>query len=393
MGGSLDQIISADDHVQEHPNVWLDRLSSKRWGNRIPHIEEGPDATEYWVIDEQKYPISQSLISNDGAQKPGCWSSIPRWAYDPGARLKAMDVDGASFSVLYPSVAGIAGERFGQIRDPELRLACVQAYNDWLIEEWASISTRFIPQCIVPLPSVEAAVTEITRSVSKGHKGVLFPARPLLLHGLSGMDKRYYDPSWKTCEELDVPLCLHSGCTDETRFPPYPGFSKPVAEAFQAVTRPLSSSFALGTVLFSGILLRHPRLKLVFADCPVGWGLFFLEALDYTAKLDGLDLDSPLAEIFRRQCFIVFSYEKITSNTWKQINPENLLWSSHFPLFTSTWPNSRAHLRLKLAKISPEDRAKIVCSNSADLYSVSCPALSDRRALRERKDIGGEQAA
>jgi hypothetical protein len=25
-----------------------------------------------------------------------------------------------------------------------LELACVQAYNDWLLEEWASVSDRFI---------------------------------------------------------------------------------------------------------------------------------------------------------------------------------------------------------------------------------------------------------
>jgi uncharacterized protein len=51
---------------------------------------------------------------------------------------------------LYPTVAGVAGETFARLDDPELELACIQAYNDWLIEEWASRSPRFIPQCITP---------------------------------------------------------------------------------------------------------------------------------------------------------------------------------------------------------------------------------------------------
>ena len=67
-----------------------------------------------------------------------------------------MDAAGVDYSVLYPTVAGLAGEAFGRLRDPDLELACVQAYNDWLIEEWAAASERFIPQCIVPIWPVEA---------------------------------------------------------------------------------------------------------------------------------------------------------------------------------------------------------------------------------------------
>ena len=82
----------------------------------------------------------------------------------------AMDVDGVDYSILYPSVAGRAGETFGGIEDPALELACVQAYNDWLIEEWVGVSPRFIPQCIVPLqpgdvPSTLADISDLERDV------------------------------------------------------------------------------------------------------------------------------------------------------------------------------------------------------------------------------------
>lgn len=393
MDGLFDCIISVDDHVQEHPNVWLDRLS-QRWGDRIPHVERR-DAAEYWVIDGLKYPVCQPLTASDRppdvGPKPLRWSSVPKWTYEPKERLTMMAMDGLSYSVLYPSVAGIAGERFGQIEDPELRLACVQAYNDWLIEEWAAASPSFIPQCIVPIGSVEATVAEVGRSVAKGHKGVIFPALPVLLHGASGLDERRYDPLWEACEKLDVPLCLHSGSTDEIQFPPYAGFSKLSVEAFQAITRPLSSSFTLGTILFSGILLRHPRLKVVFADCPVGWGMFFLEALDYTARLEGLNSNLSPSEIFRRQCFFTFSHESIASTTWKQIDPSNLLWSSHFPLPTSTWPDSQRRLQLNLTQISAEDRVKITWGNAADLYNISRPETINRRSALVKNTAASQE--
>ena len=53
-----------------------------------------------------------------------------------------MEADGVDYSVLYPMV-GAGGEVFGRITDPQLELACVQAYNDWVIETWASVSDRF----------------------------------------------------------------------------------------------------------------------------------------------------------------------------------------------------------------------------------------------------------
>ena len=31
-------LISVDDHVQEHPEVWTQRMSQTQWGDRMPHI-------------------------------------------------------------------------------------------------------------------------------------------------------------------------------------------------------------------------------------------------------------------------------------------------------------------------------------------------------------------
>jgi predicted TIM-barrel fold metal-dependent hydrolase len=366
--------ISVDDHVQEHPRVWTDRLSSKKWGDRIPRLEKDSEGFESWIIDGVKYPLCDSVTP--GTLMPGragkrkSWSDIPKCVYDPKERLKAMEIDGLSYSVLYPSVAGIAGERFERVKDLELRQACVRAYNDWLVEEWGAISSSFIPQCIVPVYPVSATVAEIKRAVSIGHRGVVFPALPSLLRELPGPADAGYDAVWRTCEELDIPLCLHSGCATEIQFPAYAGFSGLLANAFQAITRPLSSSFILATALFSDILLRHPKLKVIFADCPVGWGMFSLETLDYMSRLEGATLKPAPSEIFKRQCYFVLCHESVDWRIGKQINPKNLLWASHFPLPTSTWPDSRNCVRSNLEKLPQLDRRGILWANADDLYKL-----------------------
>ena len=163
-------LIGVDEHVQEHPEVWTQRLSRARWGDRIPHIERQSDGAEHWVVDGQKLPLtgvaSVGAAMPDRAREPHSWAEVPTVAYKPAERLHAMDVDGVDYAVLYPIVAGVAGEAFARLTDAELELACVQAYNDWLSDEWASVSKRFVPQCIVPMWPIDATVKEVmTRTV------------------------------------------------------------------------------------------------------------------------------------------------------------------------------------------------------------------------------------
>src|SRR4029078_8378017 len=187
-----------------------------------------------------------------------------------GPRWRRGNADGVDAAVLYPSLAGFSGERFGAISDPDLQLACVRAYNDWLIEEWAGASARFIPQCIVPLWPIEATVKEIERAVRRGHRGVIFPVLPMLSCNLPHINGPEYDPIWATCQELDVPLCFHAGSAPKLQFPPAPNMSPQLTAAFHAVIRPASAVFDLSNLLFSRILLRFPKLKVVLAESTIG---------------------------------------------------------------------------------------------------------------------------
>ena len=60
--------ISADDHVQEHPEVWTSRMSKAKWGDRIPHLERQADGTERWVVNGQKIDLPGVALA--GAAMP-----------------------------------------------------------------------------------------------------------------------------------------------------------------------------------------------------------------------------------------------------------------------------------------------------------------------------------
>src|SRR5260370_16361337 len=89
-------------------------MSQAKWGDRLPHVAAQADGTERWVIEGQVRAASSLIatgaLSKDRGSEPQAWSQVPQSAYDPHARLAAMDADGIDFSVLYPSAAGLSVE-------------------------------------------------------------------------------------------------------------------------------------------------------------------------------------------------------------------------------------------------------------------------------------------
>ena len=284
-----------------------------------------------------------------------------------------MDADGVDYSVLYPTVAGLAGETFGKLDDPDLELACVQAYNDWLIEEWANRSSRFVPQCIVPIWPMERTVAEIKRAVAKGHKGVIYPASPMELRDVPHINEPVYDPLWAACADLGVPICFHAGASPRIQLQPSETFSPPVADAFRGIIRSVSSIAVLANFLFSRVLYRFPKLKVVFAESSLGWGAYEIEYADYQSDADGLQLEGyPLkpSELFQRQCYFTCWYDQNSLRVRRYLGAANILWATNFPLVTSSWPNSRQKIDVGFADIPEGEKRQMLWQNAAGLYGL-----------------------
>ena len=367
--------VSVDDHVLEHPEVWTSRMSRQRWGDRIPHVERQPDGNDCWVIAGHRLALPEIAVA--GAENrslhPKRWEEVPQTVCSAPERLAAMDADGVDYSVLYPTVAGLAGETFGKLDDPDLESACVQAYNDWLIEEWANRSSRFVPQCIVPIWPMERTVAEIKRAVAKGHKGVIYPASPMELRDVPHINEPVYDPLWAACADLGVPICFHAGASPRIQLQPSETFSPPVADAFRGIIRSVSSIAVLANFLFSRVLYRFPKLKVVFAESSLGWGAYEIEYADYQSDADGLQSEGyPLkpSELFQRQCYFTCWYDQNSLRVRRYLGPANILWATNFPLVTSSWPNSREKIDVGFADIPEGEKRQMLWQNAAGLYGL-----------------------
>jgi uncharacterized protein len=373
-------VISVDDHVVEPPDLWTRRMSRAKWGDRVPHVAEQPSGTERWVIDglvrESPSLAATGALSRDRGSEPQTWSEVPQSAYDPHARLAAMDSDGVDYSVLYPSAAGASGEVICAVKDLDLQAECARVYNDWIIDVWAAASPRFMPQAILPAGSIDGAVDEARRTVARGHKGVIMPAQPSQVNPATPhLYRPEWDPLWTTLEELDVPVCFHAGSAPSVMFEISPTYDAPGARAFDNVRQSAGSAALINGMVLSGILYRFPKLRPVFPGSAIDYVPFALEALDHQWERQRLAENEGFAqrpsEIFHRQCYVTTWKEKVGLRNRNYVGPDRILWESEFPRSSSTYPESVRMIENNFAEVPQPERELILWRNAARLYKLS----------------------
>ena len=153
--------IDTDTHVTEPPDTWTSRVASK-WGDAIPHLErvEGRDV---WVMGGKNAGMGPGFVTAAGfdgtfPESRKTFDDCPAASWDAKARLAHMDEDGVYAQVVYPNAGGFGSGAFLSLGEPELMLACVQAYNDFLIEWCSADPKRLIPVMAGPFWDVEAWV-------------------------------------------------------------------------------------------------------------------------------------------------------------------------------------------------------------------------------------------
>jgi predicted TIM-barrel fold metal-dependent hydrolase len=355
-------------------------MSQAKWGDQIPHVLSQADGTERWSI-EGKVRAAGSLVptaalSKDRSTEPQTWSQVPQAAYNPQARLAAMDSDHVDYSVLYPTAAGVGGEVIGAIKDLDLQIECARVYNDWVLDVWAAASPRFIPQAILPVGSIDAAVAEARRAAGRGHKGAIMPAEPSQINSAAPhLYARAWDPLWVALQELGVPVCFHAGSAPSVLFDISPTYNKVTGAAFDNVRQAAGSAAIINGMVLSGILYRFPKLEAVFPGSAIDYVPFALEALDHQwesqilAKNEGYN-ERP-SEIFHRQCYVTTWKEKVGLRNRRYIGADRILWESEFPRVTSTYPESAHLIENNFSDVPKDEREQILWRNAARLYKLA----------------------
>jgi predicted TIM-barrel fold metal-dependent hydrolase len=371
------KLLSTDDHLIEPPRLWSDRLPAKHReaGPRIVEQTRGERVApaEVWTYEGRIYPyIGLNAVAGkkpeEFGMEPTRYDEMIPGCYDPKARLRDMDLDGVWGALSFPSFPRFAGTVFIAGEDRELARLCVQAWNDFVLDEWcATAPDRLIPLVILPLWDVEACVAEIHRTAAKGAKAISFPENPVPL-GLPSFHTDHWDPVFSAAEETDMPLCLHFGTSGAA--------PKTAPEAPFAVTIALfgtNSMYATADLLFSPVFYRHPKLKVGLSEGGIGWMPYLLERIDGTWErhrfYQNVNQEVRPSELFFKHMHGCFIDDRFGVKVRHEIGVDRITWECDYPHSDSYWPKSRAYAAEMLADVPDDEVHKIVELNTRRLYN------------------------
>ncbi len=396
--GEFPWIVSVDDHVVEPAHLWQEWLPEK-FRDRGPKVERrgigemrhvGGGSYEQtfdpsgrpadcWVFEDLVYIHKRHVAAvgysrDEMTMTPMTYDEMRPGCYEPGARIEDMQLNHTEASLCFPSFPRFCGQTFTEANDKELGLACVKAYNDWMVEEWCGDSGgRLIPLCIVPLWDVELAAAEVRRNAARGCHAVTFSEIPPHL-GLPSVHSGYWDPFFEACQETDTVVNMHIGSS--SRMPA----TSPDAPVAVAASLSFNNSMAsLCDFLFSGVLVRFPTLKLAYSEGQIGWLPYVLERVDdvwreHRAWGEVADIiPEPPSSYYYRQVYGCFFRDNHGLESLERVGVDNVTFETDYPHTDTTWPNTLEVARKMMAHLPADVTNKIVRGNAIEMLSLDLP--------------------
>lgn len=389
-------IITTDSH-HGVPFELADELPEK-YRQYLPRLEEREDGT-YLVRP-------QFAIGNRGEKKPGdemmdrmtaalaagikvdasderavrqiatgnC-APFANPGYTPEERLAEMTPEGVVGEVL------IGSGGFGQmLPDPDANLAWVRLVNDWMADNYQDHLHQFAPGMALPLHDLELAAEEVARAAAMGLRPVLLPE---VIPHLPYYEDRW-EPVWEAAAACDVPVFLHltggfgrammGGLSTSTSPPGQALTSFAIASAAGMVT--------LGWFVNSGILERHPNLKIALIECNASWLAYAMQQWDHAmhsrytevaarAGVRDAELEAPPSYYVRRQVKCQFMWDPAAVSLRHEIGMDVLMWGNDYPHMEGASPDSQLWVDKLFAGVPDDEVMKIVHDNAAELLGLT----------------------
>jgi predicted TIM-barrel fold metal-dependent hydrolase len=348
-------MISADDHNLETDHLFEERLPAK-FKDRAPKLWRDPE-TRIVHVEIGGKSFDPPGIGTIGHECPGFW--------DVGERLKAMDSERIYGSVLYHGQLQSLNAILGS--DPELYFACMEVYNEWLIDFLKPAGNRLVGVAMLPsFVKPETARDQVQKIKGLGYKTMQMPSYP---RGIR-YNSREMDPIWAALVEAELPLSFHV-----TAFQEFSGYGSLGANVSRNMSpfRPL-----LGQLIFSGVFDRFPDLKVVFAEGGIAWTADAIASMDRVFRAYYTILKPKLEHMpshyWYKNCMATFMDDPVGIELMHHIHADNVMWSIDYPHPESCYGYAGDVAKSVYDAVGHEDAKKILGDNAIKLYGFHPPA-------------------
>ncbi|HSY16409.1 MAG TPA: amidohydrolase family protein [Jatrophihabitantaceae bacterium] len=398
----LPRLISVDDHVIEPAHVFTDRLPAKyrdvgprvvrKYGTPTYPVPdrmvldegvEGPGARwcDLWLYEDLQWPLyaghAQARLRDMSLQPlaPVTFDDFYPGCYEQAPRLEDMDTNYVEAALCFPTFARFCGQTFSERPDKELALLCVQAYNDWMIDEWCGGAGhgRLIPLTLIPLWDPELAAAEVRRCAAKGSRAIAFSENPSKL-GYPSIHSRHWDPLFAACEQTQTVINMHIG-SSSTLTTTSPDAPLSVTMSLTA----LNAQAALVDWLVSGVLARFANLRIALSEGQIGWMPYVLERVDSIWERGdvwepGLRTRVPNRPSSYMDRIYGCIFEDLHGLASRDIvGMKQIMWETDYPHADSTYPHSRqtAEKHVIESKLDDHEIWQLVRGNAIECYDLA----------------------
>ncbi|GHG88574.1 amidohydrolase family protein [Streptomyces lanatus] len=213
----------------------------------LPEIEETvaghPGHEEARALDARRNGPAALAVNG-----PMVAARLPRLT-DVHVRLAAMDATGVDIQLVSPSP-----NHYHYWADPQLADAVSQLANEGTAAHCAKAPDRLYGLGLVPLQHPDLAAPLLDHALEQGLRGVEISSHA----GDVELSDPRLAPFWARAERTGALIFLHPfGCTLDARLDQW--------YLSNTVGQPTENAVALSHLIFSGVLDRHPGLKLLAA--------------------------------------------------------------------------------------------------------------------------------
>jgi predicted TIM-barrel fold metal-dependent hydrolase len=367
------RLISADSHILEPPHLWTTYMP-KKFHDKVPKVVPDGDGGEAWQFAPDIPPAPIGIYASAGRKHEDVrWTGVTFAGANQGnfhakPRIEEQDVDGVDAEVLYGSARMMS--HFFSDPDPEFQLAGVQAYNNWLAEEFVQVAPdRFVGLAAMPALSVDHCIKEMERCLKKGLKGVWLNTMPSVGTAIRPED----DPFWAACQSLGVPVHFHVRVMRQVARPKPKGARGDDLTGLSTVGAS-NMIVDMPEIISSGVHDRFPDLIWVAVETGAGWVPYILEQMDDRWWRNRWWLPVKLKHepsyYFRRNWRVAFMIDHYAVANRHTIGVDNMMWSTDYPHHGCDWPETRRVVDEMFRGVADDERARMCALNAAKLYGL-----------------------
>src|SRR6266849_2495089 len=303
------------------------------------------------VMTRRGDPACKLTIDGAVVQDP-----FPRALWDTEARLRDMDAHGVDMQVLAPTVF-----TFFYDREPALGLACAMLQNDEVAAEVKRHPARFLGLAGVPLQAPDLAARELRRAMGTlGLRGAMIGSN---VRGRN-LDDPALEPFWAAAAELGAFIFVH----------PHAGAAAERLGSYylkNLVGLPFETTVAGASLVFGGVLERHPGLKVCLSHCggflPYQAGRF-RHGFEVRPEPKVHLTHDPQESIGRLLYDTILHSKETLEFLVQSAGVKNVLLGSDYPFDMG---NLDCVARVEALDISPQDREEILGGYAARLLGLA----------------------